>query len=172
MSASVTPLTAARQAPLSMGILQARILEWVAMSFSRWSSQPRDGILVSYVSCIGKWTFNPEPPGNPKTSTVNPRSYFWKHPFLRSAMSLKIIKYKKCSTSSNSNKKHGSFWVTWGKKNWANCILLVTVSVVSAPLDLDESVLPVFERLEMCVDILEAGWPTFICRSQCCIDLQ
>ena len=26
-----TPWTAARQAPLSMGILQARILEWVAM---------------------------------------------------------------------------------------------------------------------------------------------
>ena len=30
------------QAPLSMGILQARILEWVAMPFSRGSSQPRD----------------------------------------------------------------------------------------------------------------------------------
>ena len=33
-----TPWTAARQAPLSMGILQARILEWVAMPFSRVSS--------------------------------------------------------------------------------------------------------------------------------------
>ena len=32
----------ARQAPLSMGILQARILEWIAISFSRASSQPRD----------------------------------------------------------------------------------------------------------------------------------
>ena len=31
----VTPWTAALQAPLSMGILQARILEWVAISFSR-----------------------------------------------------------------------------------------------------------------------------------------
>ena len=31
------------------GILQARILEWVAISFSRGSSQPRDG---SWVSCI------------------------------------------------------------------------------------------------------------------------
>ena len=30
------------QAPLSMGILQARILEWVAMHLSRESSQPRD----------------------------------------------------------------------------------------------------------------------------------
>ena len=29
------------------GILQARILEWVAFSFSRVSSQPRDGTQVS-----------------------------------------------------------------------------------------------------------------------------
>ena len=34
--------TVACQAPLSMGILQARILGWVAMSSSRGSSQPRD----------------------------------------------------------------------------------------------------------------------------------
>ena len=35
-----TPWTVARQAPLSVGILQARILEWVAISFSRGSSNP------------------------------------------------------------------------------------------------------------------------------------
>jgi len=34
-------------------ILQARILEWVAISSSRGSSQPGDQTLVSYVSCIG-----------------------------------------------------------------------------------------------------------------------
>ena len=33
-----TPWTAARQAPLSMGILQARMLEWVAVPFSRGPS--------------------------------------------------------------------------------------------------------------------------------------
>ena len=33
------------------GILQARTLEWVAISFSRGSSQPRDRTLVS---CIGR----------------------------------------------------------------------------------------------------------------------
>ena len=33
------------------------------------------------------------------------------------------------------------------------------MGMVSAPLDLDESVLLVFERLEMCVDFLEAGYP-------------
>ena len=34
------------------GILQARILEWVAMPSSRGSSQPRDQTGISYVSCI------------------------------------------------------------------------------------------------------------------------
>ena len=32
------------------GILQARILEWIAMSFSRGSSQPRDRIQVSRIA--------------------------------------------------------------------------------------------------------------------------
>ena len=36
-----------RQAPLSMGILQARILEWVAMPSSGESSQLRDQTQVS-----------------------------------------------------------------------------------------------------------------------------
>ena len=36
-------------------ILQARILEWVAIPFSRGSSQPRDRALVSCISCIGRW---------------------------------------------------------------------------------------------------------------------
>ena len=37
----------ARQAPLSMGILHVRMLEWVAISFSRGSSWPRDRTCVS-----------------------------------------------------------------------------------------------------------------------------
>ena len=36
------------------GIFQARILEWVAVSSSRGSSQPRGGTHVSCVSCIGR----------------------------------------------------------------------------------------------------------------------
>ena len=42
----VTPWTVARQAPLSMGFLQARILEWVALPSSRGSFQPRSPILL------------------------------------------------------------------------------------------------------------------------------
>ena len=37
------------------GIFQARILEWVAMPFSRGSFRPRDQTCISYVSCIGRW---------------------------------------------------------------------------------------------------------------------
>ena len=36
------------------GILQVRILEWVAMTSPRESSQPRDQTSISYVSCIGR----------------------------------------------------------------------------------------------------------------------
>ena len=37
------------------GILQARILEWVLISYSRGSSQPRDQTPVPCNSCFGRW---------------------------------------------------------------------------------------------------------------------
>ena len=46
-----------------MGILQARILEWVAMSSSRGSSPPRDRTQVSYIA--GGFFLPSEPPGKP-----------------------------------------------------------------------------------------------------------
>ena len=36
------------------GILQARKLEWLAIPFSRGSSQPRDQTQASYISCTGR----------------------------------------------------------------------------------------------------------------------
>ena len=36
------------------GLLQARILEWLAILFSRESSWPRDQTCVPYISCIGR----------------------------------------------------------------------------------------------------------------------
>ena len=45
-----TPWTVARQAPLSTGILQARILECVAMPASKRSSQPKDQTQVSPIA--------------------------------------------------------------------------------------------------------------------------
>ena len=37
------------------GIFQARVLEWVAIAFSRGSFQPKDRTHVSYVFCVGRW---------------------------------------------------------------------------------------------------------------------
>ena len=45
------------------GILQARILEWVAMPSSRGSSTPRDQTHVSCGCCIAGGFFTAEPPG-------------------------------------------------------------------------------------------------------------
>ena len=63
----VTEWTVAYQTPLSMGILQARILEWIAMPFSRASSQPRDW---TQVSCIEADSLPSEPPGKPMNTGV------------------------------------------------------------------------------------------------------
>ena len=49
------------------GITQARVLEWVAISFSRVSSWPRDGI---WVSCIDRQFFTTEIPGKPQTLAI------------------------------------------------------------------------------------------------------
>ena len=52
---------------LCPGILQARILEWVVISYSSGSSWPRDQTQISDVSCIGKSGSLPlVPPGKPK----------------------------------------------------------------------------------------------------------
>ena len=50
MQVFTAPWTVAQQAPLSMEILPARTLEWVAMPSSRGSSQPRDQTQVSHIA--------------------------------------------------------------------------------------------------------------------------
>ena len=49
------------------GISQARILEWVAISYSRGSFQPRDRTLLS---CITGRFFTAKPPGKPIGSSI------------------------------------------------------------------------------------------------------
>ena len=66
----VTQLCLTLWAPVH-GILQARILEWVATSFSRGSSWPRD---QTQASCTGGGFFITEPPRKDK-ETINP----WKN---------------------------------------------------------------------------------------------
>ena len=47
-------------------IFQARILEWVAIPFSRGSSRPRDRTLVSCISCSGRWIPSPTSEDTPE----------------------------------------------------------------------------------------------------------
>ena len=54
----VTPWTIARQAPMSMEFSRQRVLEWVAVSLSRGSSQPRVHTHISYVFCIDRWVIH------------------------------------------------------------------------------------------------------------------
>jgi len=58
----VTPWTIACRAPLPMGNLQARILEWIVMPFSRRSSQPRDQTQVSHRQQLQADSLSSEPP--------------------------------------------------------------------------------------------------------------
>ena len=48
------------------GIFQARVLEWVAISFSRGSSQPRDRTWISHIA--GRHILPSEPQGSPGTT--------------------------------------------------------------------------------------------------------
>ena len=47
------------------GILQARVLEWVAILFSRRSSQPRHQTHISCISCFAGRFFTTKPLGKP-----------------------------------------------------------------------------------------------------------
>ena len=62
-----TPWTVVHQNPLSMGILQAKILEWVAMPSSRVSFQHSDRTQVSHIA--GRF-FTIQTPGKPKNTRV------------------------------------------------------------------------------------------------------
>ena len=52
-------------------LFQARILEWIAISFSRGSSQPRDRICVSCVFCIHRQMLYHSHLGSPTTLQSN-----------------------------------------------------------------------------------------------------
>jgi len=52
VSESLDPVDCSLPESTVCGILQARILDWVAISYSRGFSQPRDGTCIFHSSCI------------------------------------------------------------------------------------------------------------------------
>ena len=58
MSDSWDPIHWSPAASSVRGIIQARILEWAAITSSRGSSQHGDWTCISYVSCTGRWVLS------------------------------------------------------------------------------------------------------------------
>ena len=81
---TLCPWIIACQAPLSMGILQATTLEWVAMPSSRESSQPTDWTQVSRI------TGRSLPPGKP--SLICPLSSIFSKDFCRKSRVLSELR--------------------------------------------------------------------------------
>ena len=65
------------QAPLSMGFFQARIQEWMAISFLQGFSWPRDWTCIPWVSCIGRQILYHWTTGKPHSD--------WEHMIVASA---------------------------------------------------------------------------------------
>ena len=75
------------------GISQARILEWVAILFSRGSSQPKDWTCIS---CTGRRFLTTEPPGKPE-NCLDSRFLKGFHPFRHRTVSLEAFHVLVCS---------------------------------------------------------------------------
>ena len=74
------PMDCSLPGPSVHGILQARILQWIATPSSRASPQPRDRIHVSCVYCWAGGFFTSDPPGKPIISIVSYYSPYSSHP--------------------------------------------------------------------------------------------
>ena len=85
------------------GILQARILEWVAIPFSRRSSPPRDQTQVSHTAGD---SLPSEPPGKPfsricVTSYKEPKTSAEKHPLANGRIQVRLRAPEPCRSSED-----------------------------------------------------------------------
>ena len=78
--------TVALQAALFMEF-SSKILEWVAISYSRGSFPPRDQTWVSCISCTGSRFFTTTPPGKP---------HLWAYVFSALSLWLTDTSFKVC----------------------------------------------------------------------------
>ena len=78
------------------GISQAVILEWIAISFSRGSSWPRDQTLIS---CIGPWVLYRQVPGKPD---------LWRYsPLNEAKSSIPLFNCRLCMVTSLQSEQYG-----------------------------------------------------------------
>ena len=90
-----TPQTVAYQALPSVGFFQARVLEWVAISFSRASSRPRDWTQVSCIvgRCFTVWATREVSSNNLPLSKVNLLSYECSPQVILEAQRINSLRY-------------------------------------------------------------------------------
>ena len=106
------------------GILQPRILEWVAMPSSRGSSWPRDWTQVSCISCIaGEFFHRWASQGSPQHSTIPLKSIqvvaYTNSSFLYTAMQYSIVWiYHICLTIYLLKNICSHFFLLFLKKYW------------------------------------------------------
>ena len=80
------------------GIFQARVLEWVAISFSRGSSQPRDLTWVSHIAGRHFTIWATKEATKPliiKPHALKESSYLWFHAFIPRVQSLTVSSLEK-----------------------------------------------------------------------------
>ena len=126
------------------GILQARILEWVAISFSRGSSGPRD---PTHVSCICRQVFfTTEPLGKPHTVYQDSFLLNVLHwiPAVYGSLSLNVSVWSTHFLSSDTNFISCLFLVSTLHLNYTQLLscLLALILLAFDPLFLGMSLLP------------------------------
>ena len=99
------------QAPLSMEFFQARIQEWVAISFLQGFSWPRDWTCIPWVSCISRQILDHWTTGKPHSD--------WEHMIVASANrlgfpwnKLSFTDHLLCAKHCAHNKLQGEISIT------------------------------------------------------------
>ena len=120
--------TVARQASLSMGILQATVLEDVAMPFSKGSSPPRDWFLVSGIAgrFFTIWAIREAPKASESVSC----SALWKSQSYISKYVLDIFHFI-CKMNSSYFSLKSSFSPTFLPCMVPNCCRVITWNKVN-----------------------------------------
>ena len=111
------PVNCSPRGSFIYGISQARILEWVAISYSRGSSQHRDWTCVSWVSCIGwkilyHWT-------------TWEATLFYLYPYINREIYNTFHKFKNIFIHIYCHWTVDIFVVDWISALWHNCIGII-----------------------------------------------
>ena len=118
------------------GIFPARILEWVAIYFSRGSWRPKDWTRVSYIACIAGIFFTNEPPENPfKKWPTWKKNFFCKKGNMETSMTQELLgatsKKPTFILRRNTDLKN---LPSWPQKEWGNQSHFHLFSFIHTPI--------------------------------------